>query len=158
MTSKKKESASKGTKNASKAIKLPLIKTPLNAHLFQKHATYEINNEASATIPDQTMSLRTILERYSRGLPISGTVAEPMYSGEEGLGIDIPTLDLEELAQLKQKLSTDVETLRKKIQDEETEKEQARLEKMQADVSAALEAIQAKKEPGPSLKPKEGQE
>ena len=50
----------------------------------------------SETLPDQTMPLREILERYSRGLPITGTVGEPEYYGEDGLGIDARSLDLTE--------------------------------------------------------------
>jgi len=42
----------------------------------------EINNKPSQTVPDQTMSIREILTRYAKGLPIeSGKV--PIYEGED---------------------------------------------------------------------------
>lgn len=36
---------------------------------FRKHVKGETNDQPSLTIPDQTMSLRTIIERYVRGIP-----------------------------------------------------------------------------------------
>ena len=47
----------------------------------------------SMTIPDQTMSLRQILDRYARGLPIAGVKVPQFDDGE----IEMPdprTLDL----------------------------------------------------------------
>lgn len=42
----------------------------------------ECNKKPSMTIPDQTMSIREILVRYAKGLPIeAGKV--PIYEGEE---------------------------------------------------------------------------
>lgn len=54
----------------------------------------ERNTLPSKTVPDQTMSIREILVRYSRGLPIDTTV--PMYTGEDTDGIDFRTLDISE--------------------------------------------------------------
>ena len=46
------------------------------------HQTGETITKPSMTIPDQTMSIREILDRYARGLPIeAGKV--PIYDGEE---------------------------------------------------------------------------
>jgi len=42
---------------------------------------YEINNEPSLTIPDQTMTVREILTRFSRGLPIEQKI--PIYNESE---------------------------------------------------------------------------
>lgn len=38
----------------------------------------EINTKPSLTVPDQTMSLRTLLERYARGLPLDN-MSVPVY-------------------------------------------------------------------------------
>lgn len=75
--------------------------TPLNAHARtdQRRTEYP----PSLTIPDQTMPIREILERYARGLPISGQTSDPIYLGEEGLGIDARQLDLTEKQQILQK-------------------------------------------------------
>ena len=74
-----------------------------------KHSTqyngnvHELKNEndfgPSLTIPDQTMSIKEILERYARGLPMDGKV--PIYEGDEGDGIDPRRLDLSERAELQ---------------------------------------------------------
>lgn len=74
------------------------IKTPLNATEFpilgEKHFT------PSQTVPDQTMSMRELLDRYARGLPLAGA-KEPMYYGEEDLP-DLHRLDLAEIQELKE--------------------------------------------------------
>lgn len=65
-------------------------------------STGEVNTQPSQTLPDQTMSIPEILQRYARGLPITkGKV--PIYQGEEDpfKGIDPKRLDLSELHNLK---------------------------------------------------------
>jgi len=59
----------------------------------------EKNFGPSQTVPDQTMSIKEILDRYARGLPMDGKV--PIYEGEDGDGIDPRRLDLSERAELK---------------------------------------------------------
>lgn len=74
-----------------------MIKHSMNAHTFPKN--YEKNTMPSKTIPDQTMNIRTILERYSRGLPIDG-IKTPIWTGEEDDLPDPRTLDLAERQEL----------------------------------------------------------
>lgn len=65
-------------------------------------STGEVNTQPSQTIPDQTMSIPEILQRYARGLPITkGKV--PIYTGEDDPfnGIDPKKLDISELHNLK---------------------------------------------------------
>lgn len=57
----------------------------------------------SKTIPDQTMPIRELLERYARGLPINGTSQEPIYNGEDSSGIDPRSLDLTDRQEIIQK-------------------------------------------------------
>ena len=45
------------------------IKTSMNAREFEKN--YERNSKPSLTIPDQTMSIRTILERHAKDSAIA---------------------------------------------------------------------------------------
>lgn len=74
------------------------IKNSLNATEFpidgEKHFT------ASQTVPDQTMSMRQLLDRYARGLPLAGA-KDPLYYGEEDLP-DLNRLDLAEIQELKE--------------------------------------------------------
>jgi hypothetical protein len=55
----------------------------------------------SATVPDQTMSIKEILTRHAHGLPLGGS-QEGLYD-EEGTsqGIDIRTLDLVDIQAMK---------------------------------------------------------
>lgn len=57
-------------------------------------------SKPSLTVPDQTMSVKQILARHAQGLPITGAKGEPQYN-PEGNGVDIRTLDLSEVYDLK---------------------------------------------------------
>jgi len=54
----------------------------------------------SLSVPDQAMSVREILTRYARGLPLGGQKAE-LWDGEEEYIPDPKTLDLSEMEDLK---------------------------------------------------------
>lgn len=56
------------------------VKHMLNAHEFP--VSVELSDLPSLTIPDQSMSIRQIMLRYSRGLPIHGADV-PMYQGQD---------------------------------------------------------------------------
>ena len=45
------------------------IKNLLNAHTFPKNC--KVFTEPSQTIPDATLSIRQILDRFARGLPVT---------------------------------------------------------------------------------------
>lgn len=88
------------------------------------------------TVPDQTMSLRTILDRYAKGLPISGNAKEPLYEGEDVDGVDLSRLDLaeredyvnlkrEELSSLKTRISNDKKAKKQKEIEEADAKKKA---------------------------------
>lgn len=87
------------------------IKNMLNATDFPYLG--EVNNEPSMTIPDQTMSIRTILERHSRGLPVGGSM--DVYYDEDDTMPDYRTLDLSEIADLKQEVKDTIEKHKKKV-------------------------------------------
>ncbi|QCQ84966.1 hypothetical protein [Blackfly microvirus SF02] len=61
--------------------------------------SYEKNFMPSKTIPDQTMSLKILLERFTRGLPLpsaSGYGEAQYYGEDEDYMINPSTLDLAE--------------------------------------------------------------
>lgn len=87
------------------------IKTTMNSHEFQSQ--YEKNYSPSLTIPDQTLSIRQILERHSRGLPIEGW-REPIWDGEDNDLPDIRTLDLAERQELAHLYKQELENYNKK--------------------------------------------
>lgn len=54
----------------------------------------EIFTEASKTVPDQTLTVRELLVRHTRGLPLDG-YREPIYDEDEtSQGLRIESLDL----------------------------------------------------------------
>lgn len=59
-------------------------------------------SDVSQTVPDQTLSLRTLMERYSNGQPINGVDLKPLYEDEEqpSEGINIKTLDLADMEEM----------------------------------------------------------
>ncbi len=61
----------------------------------------QIFHEKTQTIPDQTMSMRTLLEKHSRGEAIGGA-KNPIYQDEEDHsdGINLKTLDLVEIQEM----------------------------------------------------------
>lgn len=86
------------------------IKTWLNFKDFAKD--YEVNTMPSETVPDQTMSVSEILNRYARGLPIGGSKV-PIYEDDNDLP-DPRTLDLAERQELKEQYTTEIQKIRTK--------------------------------------------
>jgi hypothetical protein len=72
------------------------VKNSLNANSFEKR--YKVFTQPSKTVPDQSMSIKTILERYARGLPVGGRLDE--YYDEEDTLPNPLTLDLAERQEL----------------------------------------------------------
>ena len=77
----------------------------------------------SATIPDQTMSIKEILTRHAHGLPLGGS-QEGLYD-EEGTseGIDIRTLDLVDIQEMKRKTKNFIEDTQDYIKKKKSEKQ-----------------------------------
>ena len=87
------------------------IKTTMNSHEFINKN--EWNYKPSLTIPDQTMSIREILERHSRGLPIEGW-REPIWDGEDNDLPDYRTLDLSERQELASLYKQELQNIQNK--------------------------------------------
>jgi glutathionyl-hydroquinone reductase len=87
------------------------IKTSMNSFEFNKN--YEKNNKPSLTIPDQTMSIRTILERHSRGLSIEG-IKTPIWDGEDNDLPDWRKLDLAERQELADLYTNELQSIKNK--------------------------------------------
>jgi hypothetical protein len=79
----------------------------------------EINTLPSETIPDQSMPIRTILERYSRGLPISGERTPIWQQGEDYNDIPDPRLlDLAERQELADIYKEELKEIKKTLKSE----------------------------------------
>lgn len=63
----------------------------------------EFFTEPSLTVPDMTMSMRTIMERYAKGLPIDNQKT-PIYDIDEmSEGVDLRKLDLVDIQEMTEK-------------------------------------------------------
>lgn len=81
----------------------------------------QINNEPSQTVPDQSMSLRELLVRYAKGLPLEGA-RTPIWEGEEGFDRDPETLDLAEREELAEKARQELKEINERIKNKVAEK------------------------------------
>ncbi|WMC01473.1 hypothetical protein [Microvirus D_HF4_274] len=97
----------------------------------------------SKTIPDQSMSVRTILERYARGLPIEGNPGVPLYDEENDLP-DPKTLDLSEIEDLKNQYKAEIEEIRRNAAKEHSDNQVARKTKEEEDLFEKFKAFNAK--------------
>lgn len=77
---------------------------------------YKIFTQKSKTVPDQTMSIKTILERHTRGLDIPEGKA-PIYEEEDmpSNGINPKTLDLVDLENIARGNKQELERLQSEI-------------------------------------------
>lgn len=91
---------------------MPKFKTQYNAKEFPKN--YEKNTLPSCTIPDQTMSIKTILDRFSKGLPVAGQRV-PMYDEHNDLP-DPRTLDLADRQVYKEMFQEELNQIQNKPQ------------------------------------------
>jgi hypothetical protein len=89
-----------------------LVKTQYNRE--EHPCNYEVNDEPSLTIPDQTMSIRTLLDRYAKGMPLEGIMANPQYQEGEDYD-DLPDprrLDLSERQEFAEQVRQELAELK----------------------------------------------
>lgn len=93
------------------------IKNQFNAHLFKYKG--EINDEPSATIPDQTLTIREILTRYSRGLPIDQKI--PVYDESEEYFPDPRYMDLAERQEYAEMYKEELQAYQERTKRQQTD-------------------------------------
>lgn len=95
--------------------------------------------ETSLTQPDEVLSVRDMLIRHARGLPLSGhsPVYDNDYDDFEGYVPDPRTLDLVERQQLARDLEEKVKTLKEKLASEESASKEKQ-EKVQQAIDSLL--------------------
>lgn len=102
---------------------LPRYRSPLNAHMFPKF--FERVSPISETIPDQSLSIKEILDRYSRGLGVEGE-RFAVYHGDEDEMPVLQKMDLSEIQELQEDLAEYT-----RIKKEEYDKEKKEQEEQQ---------------------------
>jgi len=96
------------------------VKNMFSADLFEKN--YEENDEPSLTVPDQTMSIKEILNRFASGLPVGGH-KEALYdeSESEEYFPDPRYMDLADRQELAEKYNQEFQEIKERTQTHETE-------------------------------------
>ena len=102
----------------------------------------EISDKPSETVPDMTLPLAEMLDRYTRGQPVE--LYQPLYDSDlpaEFEGLDIQKLTKLELLQLRDDIRNNIRTLQQAIADQNR--------KDALPVSPALSSPEPEPEPEP---------
>lgn len=91
-----------------KKLGKPRFKSQWNAEHFPRD--YEVNTMPSMTVPDQSLSITQIMQRYARGLPLEG-VRVPIYDEENDMP-DFRRMDLAEKEQFIKMYSEELSQIR----------------------------------------------
>lgn len=83
------------TKKKEQSTLLDKVKQNASSFIFNIETMAKKFTQPSQTVPDQTMSLKELLNRYAKGQPFENT-KEPLFYGDDGEGINPATLDLSE--------------------------------------------------------------
>lgn len=87
---------------------------------------HEVNTQPSLTVPDQTMDVKTILDRHTRGLGL-GNMTTPVYNldeeGNELIPVDWQRLDISERHERLAQAKAYTARLRKNYDDAQKQKE-----------------------------------
>ncbi|QGF19337.1 hypothetical protein [Antarctic microvirus TYR_006_V_25] len=73
---------------------------------------YEINNQPSETIPDQSMSVDEIMRRYAQGLPMSGERVPTYEDPEIETMPDLSRMDLADREQVIKSYTAEIQEIR----------------------------------------------
>lgn len=101
----------------------------------------------SLTIPDQTMTVRELIERHVRGLPLDGEKI-PVYYGEDEEMPDIRRMDLSEIQQLQQSTQQTIDEANRAYQDRQEKKKKAEFDKLVEEKAKELNILKKPSPPG----------
>lgn len=117
---------------------LPRIRTQLTYGAYAK--VYEKNDMPSQTVPNMAMTVREMVDRYRRGLPVDGP-ANPQFNGED-LIPNLDDLDPIDRAAYVEMVADQFADLKAKIAAEaKTKAEKEFIAKVDAAVKEKLEAL-----------------
>lgn len=92
----------------------------------------ERNTKPSMTVPDMTMSIKEILQRFAKGIPISGEKV-PIYDGDEDFFPDVNNMDLADRQAFIEDSINDIKETRAKFERKKQEnQEQQRIAQQDA--------------------------
>lgn len=97
-------------------------------------------SDVSETVPDQSMSIKTMVDRYQRGLPIQGQ-SNPQYYDDEEYP-NLATMDLLEIKELRDSNHEQIKKLQKLEADAARAQDKKRSEKaFEAAVAAKIKEV-----------------
>lgn len=123
---------------------LPIVRTWLNNHLFPKHG--EVNNKPSLTLPDQSLTVKQMLDRQSKGLPYNVVTAEPMYYGEDEMP-DLKKMDLSEIQDMREFIQEKIKTAQAEAVENRKKRDEAERAEFLAFKKAKQEASDKQNQP-----------
>lgn len=115
---------------------------------------YKVNDTRSMTIPEMTMTVKEILERFSKGLPFkTGQEKVPIYHGDKEFFPDPGSLDLVDRQIMREYAIEQINLKRKQLKDESEYRRNAEQKKFEAYKKAKMEGVSTdttdgKKSPG----------
>lgn len=129
----------------------PIIRKQFRRHY--KGSPGIIIDGPSQTVPDQTMSIRELIDRFARGLPL-GSGQIPLYEGDEEFNPDMKTLDLAEQQELVEQRAEELRELKIKLDEGRKKQRERAIAEARKAMREHYEAIQ--KEKGEESKPAAG--
>lgn len=99
------------------------VKTWLNAGTFEKKG--EVNNLPSMTVPDQSMTIKEIMDKYTRGIPVNAAKV-PIYDEDDDMP-DLRTLDISEIADLRHQYEAELQETTTKLKNSKKPPKQAEI-------------------------------
>lgn len=102
----------------------------------------EINTLPSETVPDQSMSIPELIDRYVKGLPLTGEKV-PVYDGEDDVP-DFSKMDLSELEDYRRDVQNELDAYRQRVNDAKVKAEEEKLAKAVQEELKRLKELEAK--------------
>lgn len=87
------------TPQSKEGFNIPQVWNSLNVR--QRPRMKATNKQKSMTVPDMTMSIRTLIEKYASGQSLAGEKTPIYDEGLESSGIDLRRLDLIDIQRLQ---------------------------------------------------------
>lgn len=88
------------------------------------HGTFHKNSGEIVTVPEDTLSMREIYNRFRNGEPLDVNLYDPLYSDNEYQDIDLSMLDPVEVMELTQKYNDIRKKHEERFEDEQKKKKQ----------------------------------
>lgn len=115
---------------------IPIFKTQYNAYLFKQQV--ENVEGQSNTIPDQTLSIPQIIDRYQRGLRLDIPLQNAEYSNTYQEIPDFPKMDLIDKQHMLEAYRERIGELEENLRTQVKEKKEAHAKKRQEEQEARI--------------------